>query len=463
MKPMACPNTNVMAARRRGTARAEAVGRGGPGCPGAGLRALRVHALRSIDVAVRAVLSVGAVLAWLATVQPCAAESARKTVAQGNQAYVAGEFDKALAAYDKASVDLPEAPELYFNKGAVYYKQGELDKAREAFKTAGTKTREPRVEAKTKYNLGNCAFQECERQKDSDPKKALTACEESIALYQEALKLDPQIPEAARNIEVVRLRMKALLDELRKKEEEAAKQKEQQQKNLDQLKKLIEKQEKAAGRNQDLQKQQGQGPSQAAAVAQKTQELAKDQRDLRQETEKVTDELTKQPQAQQPPSPPSQPQAQGPQPPTPQDQAKQHLDQAMSEQDKASDRLEQKRLKDAQPNQNQATEELKKALEALSQPQQQEGQQQEQQQQQGQEQQQEGEQQQQQEQQEKNQEQQQAQQQGEQRDKQDRNDEEKQAAMVNEEARDILNEEKENRDKRQAVPMSGYRAVDRDW
>jgi len=81
------------------------------------------------------------------------------------------------------------------------------------------KSQDTKLEAKCNYNLGNCAFRECERQKDSDLKKSVEACKQAIGFYKNALRLNPEMAEAARNLEVARLTMKAMLDEIKNREE----------------------------------------------------------------------------------------------------------------------------------------------------------------------------------------------------------------------------------------------------
>ena len=56
---------------------------------------------------------------------------------------------------------------------------------------------------------------------ETDPRKALSQWEQSIQHYQEALRIDPQLKEAAQNIEVVRISMKDLADRIKKAEEAA--------------------------------------------------------------------------------------------------------------------------------------------------------------------------------------------------------------------------------------------------
>jgi len=137
------------------------------------------------------------------------AVSARKLIERGNTAYQAGKFEEALSAYDEASVDAPESPELYYNRGAVFYRQEDYEQAVEAFEKAALKSVEPILESRARYNLGNCAFREAERQRDSDLQKSLESCEAAIKHYQDALRRNRNLTKAAENIEIVRLYMRS--------------------------------------------------------------------------------------------------------------------------------------------------------------------------------------------------------------------------------------------------------------
>ena len=169
-------------------------------------------------------------------------ESTANLVRQGNAAYSKGEYDKAIAAYNESSVNAPESPYIYFNKGAALYKKGDYSAAIEAFEKAALKSKDPGLEAKSKFNLGNCLYRDAERQQDSDLNKAIEGCTKSVRYYQEALKLDPGFKAAAENIEVVRLVMKDILDKMNKQKEAARQQQEKVEKTAEKLKELVKRQ-----------------------------------------------------------------------------------------------------------------------------------------------------------------------------------------------------------------------------
>ena len=135
---------------------------------------------------------------------------------KGNRAFQQGSYDEALIAYEAASIEAPESPHIYFNKGTIFYMQGDYQKATDMFEQAALKTKDLAFEARAQFNLGNCAFRESLRQRDSDLKKSVEQLERSIYYYKKAFELDPELQDAAHNIEVARLIMKQLLDEVKK-------------------------------------------------------------------------------------------------------------------------------------------------------------------------------------------------------------------------------------------------------
>lgn len=418
-------------------------------------------------------LPIRMICVWAAVVAISAdAESVRELILKGNESVRKTDYDAALDAYEKASIEDPESPFLYINRGVVDCRREDYDKAREEFQAAIPKCQDVRLEAKCRYNIGDCFYRECRRQQDSDLQKALEACKSAIEHYQDAARLDPELDKAGRSLEIARLTMKSILDEIRKKQEEQQEQQEQQQKIMEELKKLIERQEQAVAKNDTISKQTT--PDKAAESRQATRDLADEQGRLGDDTRTFREKLQQgaAQAAAQAAQAAQQGNAQGGAPPgsgipEPLAQADQHLGQAVDHQQGATRQLQSEQLKPARTRQEQAADELKKALEALNPPQDDQQQQQQQQQQQAGEQQDQpkgDDKQDQQEQGEKQQEQQQAAQKKPD-DQSEKKEEEKkaQAAKVDDRtARDILNDEKRNRERRM-IPSGGVTPVDRDW
>jgi len=372
----------------------------------------------------------------LASITPCArGDSAGDAVSRGNSAYDRGDYDEALAAYQAASVDMPGSPYIDFNSGAAYYAQGNYTSAADAFEKAALATRDFLLEAKCRYNMGNCAFREGQNQADSDIEKALGACEKSVRHYQEALALDDGLFDAAHNIEVTRLVMKDLLDRLKKQQEEQARKQKQQEETEKELKELIDRQQQAMDKNKAAAEKRQQQPEPDAGG--ENQQQADEQKDIMDDTRELSDKLKQQVQQAQQNS--GQGQA------TPQEAAREHLDRAASEQALAESRLRRDKPDEALPVQAKALDELRKAMESMTDQPQGQDQQDKQDQEDKQQQPEEG-----------------AQDQPE-SDQGDQEQAQPEAAALDERANDILDEEKENRRRRELRVPGGYRKVDKDW
>ncbi|MBN1627618.1 MAG: tetratricopeptide repeat protein [Deltaproteobacteria bacterium] len=352
-------------------------------------------------------------------------------VKDGNKSYNAGDYDTAVASYDRALTEDPDSPYAYFNKGAALYKKGDYTGAKEAFETAALKGMDPHFEAETRFNLGNTEYKEAEALMETDLQKALEGCSESVGHFQEALRLDPDMKEAAQNMEMVRLVMKNILDEIQKQEESGREEQEKKEQAAEKLKEIIKEQESALEENRQLQKEQAEKGN-SGGIEKKTQDLADKQHAIRDKTEALSKEWPKD---------------------SGQDNASdeapvlKHLENAVKEQDAAGGNLDLNNIKEAEKNQDDAIEELKEALDSLEedgnkgagkedkdQQDKQQGQQQ------------------------------QASSPDEsQKDASDQAQEQVSAAEVSDDARDILNDEKENKEKRRAVAIGGYKEVEKDW
>jgi tetratricopeptide (TPR) repeat protein len=288
------------------------------------------------------------------------AESARSLTARGNELYARGEYDKALEAYEQAATEQPDSAEIWFNKGNAYFQKGDYEKAREAYETAAMRTRDPSLEAGSHFNLGNTAFFDGQKQLGQEPKKALSQFESSVRHYQEALRVEPGFADAAKNIEVVRVKMKDVLDLIKKQEEQAKEQKAKQEELLKQLKEVVSEQESELEASGALKKAMDEDPGKDHG--EEAGKLARDQSRTREKTGGVSEKLKElQPQA-------NSVRQQG------EDQARkdparaaaEHLEKAMGAQKEAAEGLEERRVDRASDRQREALDQLEEALAELS-------------------------------------------------------------------------------------------------
>lgn len=276
------------------------------------------------------------------------AENAGSLVESGNAFYVAGEFDKALEAYEKALTEQPEAGEILFNKGNALFRKGEFEKAREAYQVAALHTRDNALAASAQYNLGHVVFAEGQRELESDPNKALSRWGQSVEHFQEALRIDPQREEAAQNIEVVRLAIKDLADRLKQAEEAAREQQQQREELKKKLEEVIKEQEAEIRENDILQEKAAQKPGES--LSGEVQTLAADQEATRRKTESIAEELNG-----LTGSPPPAPQSSEPAPSAPAE----HLEKALKAQQAAVEKLAETDLTAARSDQEKALRHLK--------------------------------------------------------------------------------------------------------
>lgn len=352
------------------------------------------------------------------------ADSPADLVDMGNKSWVAGDYEDALKKYNEATVDDPESPYIYFNKGTAFYKKGNYSDAVYAFEKAALKSKDPLMESKSRFNLGNCAFREAERQMDSDLKKSLEYCEKSITHFHDALKLDPELNEAAENIEIVRLVMKNILDEINKREQEAKEREKAARENAEKIQEIIKRQEEALKKNRRI----SESNLKPEELKQNLNQLANEQNDITGDTKDLAEKIKQQ----------SSQQGQGGEVP-----ALKHLSNAIKEQASAEGNLRKPHPDKAENNQEKAIKELK---EALKPPEQDQDSQQKQQDQKGQQNKQENE-------------------QSQKNESSKQQEKKEQAAVQNavEDPQDILDEEKENKERRRIMPTGGHREVEKDW
>ena len=354
---------------------------------------------------------------------PAAAESPRSLVQKGNLSLERGEADEALESYERASVDAPESPVIAFNMGNAHFRKGEWRAAREYFQKAALRSRDLSLEARAWYNLGNTAFRQAERQEDSDLEKSLEHYEEAVRFYETALEKDPELQDAAFNLEVTRLTIKDLLDRIEKQREMMEQQREKLQEVVDSLRSLARREAAAARESGELDTAANRGPR----WEERLEEASGGQKDISGDTGAVRKRLEELfPEDQRPQ------QAQ---------QALSHIDSSLVAQDEAVKDLGHKEPGSASRDQEGAREQLEKAIDALTEGQQPPDQQQQQQEQQGED----------------------RQQQEEQPQEQEPRQQPEQGERRDETARSILEEEKENKKRRQEEAERGYKSVDKDW
>ena len=155
-----------------------------------------------------------------ALAQAASAELVREATSEGNKLFREGNFTEAINHYDQALVEAPQALEPKFNKANSYYRLDDLSKAMDLYREVAAESKDMPLVAKAKYNLGNTYFQQGSKQKDSNLQKAIDDMKTAIGSWRGVLDIEPENKKAAKNIEVARLTIKDLLDQLNKQQQD---------------------------------------------------------------------------------------------------------------------------------------------------------------------------------------------------------------------------------------------------
>jgi tetratricopeptide (TPR) repeat protein len=351
-----------------------------------------------------------------AAAQSVCAESVGQVVNEGNKLYRQGQYKEAINEYDKAATRSPEIVEPRFNKADGYFRLGDLQQAIDLYKAVAAESKDMQLVEKAKYNLGNCFFQQGVKLKDSDAQKAVDNMQSAIGWWRQTLDINPADEKAAKNIEVARLTIKNIIDQINK-------QKQQQKQTQEDLKKLLEQQKSLADKTQQAQQQPSPDYN----------DIAKEQSALKNRTEQVKQQM----QQQNAPNNPDQKQQ----------QAAEKLEKATDKQKDAAEKLKNSDAAGGKQSQDEAAKDIEKALKSLS-DQQNQNQQQKQQ-----ENQQQNSQQQKQQKPNQPQEPNQAQQQ----------EQQEQQVAPDTTAEEILDREQKQKEQRQMLQSPGFQKVDKDW
>ena len=223
--------------------------------------------------------------------QTAFANSAQVSTSQGNRLYEQGKFDEAIKQYDRALVNSPQALEPKFNKANSYYRLDDLDQAMNLYRQVAAESKDMKIVTKAKYNLGNCSFQQGSKQRDSNLQKAIKDMETAIGHWRGVLDIDAENQKAAKNIEVARLTIKDILDQI----------KNQQDPNQPQDPNQGQQQQNQQQDQQQRQQQQGQAPNKPEDPNQRQQQASKN------EPNELGQQKPKQQQQQSPKKDPNQP------------------------------------------------------------------------------------------------------------------------------------------------------------
>jgi Ca-activated chloride channel family protein len=170
-------------------------------------------------------------------------------VRDGNEKLAKGDAKGALADYDQAARELPDAPGVQLDRGLALMKTGDLSKAREALLSATQPSAPPALRADAYQNLALAFYREGDQLASQQKhKEAQQMFRESLDAGKRSLRLRPADPNVAWNLELAARRIR----------EEEEKQKEEEQKQKDEQKDQEQKQDGSGDQSQDQNKDQDQ-------------------------------------------------------------------------------------------------------------------------------------------------------------------------------------------------------------
>ena len=268
-----------------------------------------------------------------------------------NALYRAGNYQEALDTYSRMAEENPESPELAFNRGAAQFQLGDTGRAHESFEEAGLLSEDPALQALCSYNMGNCTFEQAQKELSEHPEEALESLNKSLGYYRDALARNPDLKPAAHNQEMAKRAIQQIQEQMKQQEQQ---QQEQQKKKQEEMKKkldeLIEEQQLQNQQSEEASQQQ-EDPSQPDPSPQQMDGMAEDQKETREKTEDLSEQMD----------------SGGEQTPPPMDEAKQQTEDAAKKQQEAEEHLKNQEPKEANEAQEEALDKLKKAREALDQ------------------------------------------------------------------------------------------------
>jgi Ca-activated chloride channel family protein len=187
-------------------------------------------------------------------------ERAQEYQQKGDKDQTASELEQALKYYRDAEIEKPESPELSYNLGNVMYQQEKYQDALDKYyKALGSD--DVGHQAWSWYNLGNTFYRSGKYP-------------EAIQAYEKCLDLTPDDEDAKYNLELVRKKMKEMMDKEQQRQQNQQQEQQQQQSQQQEQKTQQQQQEQ---RNQQNEQNQQEEQSQPQEQDQQQQEKEQQQ------------------------------------------------------------------------------------------------------------------------------------------------------------------------------------------
>ncbi len=197
---------------------------------------------------------------------------------KGEKDEAAGAFEQALKFYRDAEIEKPESPELSYNLGNVMYQQEKYQDAQEKYyKALGSD--EIEHQAWSWYNLGNTFYRSGKYP-------------EAIQAYEKCLDLTPDDEDAKYNLELVRKKMKEMMDKEQQRQQNQQQQQQQQSQQQEQNDQQTQQQQQEQNQQQQQEDQsQSQEPEDQQQQEQKQEQLKPKEGMTKEEAERILNAL----------------------------------------------------------------------------------------------------------------------------------------------------------------------------
>jgi Ca-activated chloride channel family protein len=133
----------------------------------------------------------------------------RTFASEGEQAYKAGDYQKASIFYDKLLKKHPDDPKLQYNYGTASYKNKKFDEAIAAF-TNALKTKNLKLQEEAYYNRGNALYRKGQETLKNDSQTTLAKWQQAVDSYNASLELNKNDKDALFNRNLVKRKIEEL-------------------------------------------------------------------------------------------------------------------------------------------------------------------------------------------------------------------------------------------------------------
>jgi len=193
---------------------------------------------------------------------------------RGNDAYMQGDYKKALDYYHQAEVERPETPELDYNIGNALYKEEKYEEAKEKFEKSVVSDDIKRA-ADAHFNLGNVQYR-------------MSDYQNAILSYQNSLELNPDDIDAKYNLELAR---KMLKEQMKPEQQDKQQQQQQQQDQKQDQKEKNEEENKPEDQQQQQQQESPQDEKQDKQDKQEQQPKPEENEMTKEDAERILNAL----------------------------------------------------------------------------------------------------------------------------------------------------------------------------